>query len=358
MRCGKPVRVLLGVLLTLAAVLVFGGTASAQDDTNKAAARRLAEEGAELYQQQDFAQAHDRFQRAYTLFPAPTLAVWEAKCLEKLDRLIEAEEIYVQVARAELNPTATEPYREAIAEATAGVERLRANIPTILIKLDGADPNDEKVRVLFDGKQLSPALIGVFIPVNPGRHTIAGSVRGGQNDVIAVDAAAGDRKEVTLNLGEPAPPPAVVAAPPVREEPAVAEPPEPTSDSGVESGSSVDWLTTTGWTAIGLGAAGIGIGIGTGLVATERHDFLSANCSPMGDLSTCDPEFQPVIDEFRTLKAASTAGYIAGGVLAAAGVAILVFKPSDSDVSQSVARRGYAWFPWVGGATGGVAGVF
>ena len=54
-------------------------------------ARRLATEAAQRYQAGDYATALDLFTRSAKLYDAPTLRFWQARCLEGLGRLVDAE---------------------------------------------------------------------------------------------------------------------------------------------------------------------------------------------------------------------------------------------------------------------------
>ena len=85
-------RTAIGVLL---GALLWCGSAIAQpasDDGTRNAARTLAEEGDALLAGGDFAGAVDRFSRAWSLVPAPTIGVRWARALASQDKLIAAEE--------------------------------------------------------------------------------------------------------------------------------------------------------------------------------------------------------------------------------------------------------------------------
>jgi hypothetical protein len=106
---------------------------------------------------------------------------------------------------------------------------------------------------------------------------------------------------------------------------------------------------------IGVGGAGIVLGVVTGAMAAGKHGTASSSacasgpCSP-GDFATYTSDR----NSYYTLGTVSTIGFIAGGVLAAGGAALLLFSPK-SDAAAPAA----AWVsPWVGAGSAGVTGRF
>jgi hypothetical protein len=75
-----------------------------------------------------------------------------------------------------------------------------------------------------------------------------------------------------------------------------------------------------GWTAIGGGVAALAFGVTSGVLAADRKSGLDAQC-PEND---CPRSASDDLSAYRTLRTASTIGYVAGGVAAASGLAILV----------------------------------
>ena len=70
--------------------------------SDRAAARELAMQGAQLQQAGNCAEALDRFARAEAIFPAPTNLVHEAQCEAQLGKLVEAADHYRMVVRTPL----------------------------------------------------------------------------------------------------------------------------------------------------------------------------------------------------------------------------------------------------------------
>jgi serine/threonine-protein kinase len=114
-----------------------------------------------------------------------------------------------------------------------------------------------------------------------------------------------------------------------------------TSGSADRGSSSNSWgpLQTAGLVAGGAGLVGIGIGSVFGLmVASDKHN---ANCDPNGYCAS-----GPLSDA-RNHATASTIGFVAGGVLLAAGVTLVIFGPRGATGSVRLA-------PAVAAGSGGV----
>ena len=115
--------------------------ASAQqvDDATRSAARQLATDGSAAYQADDYAQAYDRFNRAYQLVHVPTVGIWAARSLVKLGRWVEASERYLELARAPLAADAPPEHLKAQKEANDERALLMPRIPNVRVLLEGAD---------------------------------------------------------------------------------------------------------------------------------------------------------------------------------------------------------------------------
>src|SRR5690242_3471253 len=110
----------------LFAVALSGPAARADsvDAAARATARKLGTEAVKLFEAGDFAAALDKFNTADSLVPAPTLGLYAARCLVKLDRLVEASERYLAVTRMQLERGAPAVMRKAQADAVTEREKL------------------------------------------------------------------------------------------------------------------------------------------------------------------------------------------------------------------------------------------
>jgi hypothetical protein len=310
------------------------------DDATRNAARELAVQAADAFTKGDYAKAHDLYHRAYSLIPAPTLSLREARSLEKLGRWVEAVEAYVRTTRVALGPDAPEAYRQAVHDAHDGLAKLRPRVPKLKVVLRGGDPGDTSVSL--NGKPMKSALIGVDQPVNPGTHELVASGNG-KRGTARVQLSEGERKSIELELSDdpsatPVPASALEAA---------SGADETRGDSGpTEAGGSPQ--AALGWVGVGVGAAGLGVGVVTGLMATSKHSSAREGCPdgvcPEGSQAADD------LDAFRSLRTISTIGYAVGIVGVAAGVTLLLTAPARADSARVT--------PFVGVGRAGLLGWF
>jgi hypothetical protein len=203
------------------------------------------------------------------------------------------------------------------------------------------------VKVTVDGAPLAETLIGSALPVDPGEHTFtfagAGSALVTQTFVIK-EGVKGRHEAIVL--GGPVPP----APAPRAEQPAspAAPPPAASAEHGLvppppaekPSAGASPWRSV-GWVVGGIGVAGLGVGAVFGLQALSTkssHCDASGTCTPPG--SANDAYRQGTI---------STVSLVAGGVLVAGGLGLLLLAPGGERSSTSVALAVLAG-PSTGGA--------
>lgn len=336
------------MLRRLSLALLFCGAiwpsvarAQAVSDGDKAAARQLAIDGLSALEKKDFAAAADLLARADKLFHAPTVTLGLARAQVGLGKLLAAQELYHRLAHDPLPPNPSEAFIRATDSGRSELSALTPRIPALVIQVRGG----EAARVLLDGVEISSAVLGIKRPVDPGRHVVRVSGRSGAPAEATVTLVEGKVETVTLELslgssGAPEVPEASA--------PRAAAGQAPVAESNGGSGGSV--LKPIGFAAIGVGAAGLVAGAVTaGLTASKRSSLLqqcpSGHCSP-----SQAPALQSDVDSMHTLSTVSTAGFIAGGVLAAAGVVLVVAAPK--------ARAQVGLTPIVGPGFAGLKGSF
>jgi hypothetical protein len=309
------------------------------DDATRSAARQLATEGSAAYQADNFEAAYDNFNRAYQLVHAPTVGIWAARSLAKLNRLVEASERYLEIERAPLAEGAPPEHQKAKDDAAAERKELMARIPNVKVLIQSADPAD--VFVTLNGKVLQSALIGVNNPVDPGKLTIKG-VRGEQVVEATIEIAERQARDVKLQFKAADAPAAA---------PAATEPPPPAAapvavDTGTKGGGS----KTLAFVAMGVGGAGLIVGGAFGLMAMGDKSDLDSACT---DDNRCPSSSEDAIDSYDTKRTISTIGFIGGAVLVGAGV--VLYLTADSGDSRPQQARVGAFFD---GRQAGVVGRF
>ncbi len=296
------------------AFLLASSTARAEDAATTETAVRLSDEASDLFQAGKFADAMDRYERAFALVRRPTLGVRIARCLEKLGRLNESADRYLAVSRmslpADLDPDKAAKQREAIAQAGTERTALMPRIPSIVVNLTGPST----AGVTIDGQPVPRAVFGLQRAADPGAHHI--EARSGA-DVVARDVtlAEGQVQQVALELRMP------VQGP----------------DGNTDHKPSRSPLRTAGYIGIGVGAAGVVLGAVTGAMALSGKSDLEGKCGPQ---LACDPAHKSDADAYNTLRTVSSVGFIAGSALAAAGIVIFIAAPKNAPVTATISPSG------------------
>ena len=322
-------RLLAGELLaaTVAVPLLLAAPASAQpvDDATRAAARKLGSSGLEAFQAHDYATANDKLGRAFRILQAPSLGLWSARALEKLGKLVEAQERYLKVTRLPIVGGDAEVQKKAQAEAAADLASLSPRVPTIVVQVEGASPSD--VTLTIDGGVLSSDLVGEAFPVDPGSHQVVG-VRGAERIEADVLVAESEHKSTALRFGSALAGAAAPGASPPSQAAVAQEPAAGASSSGISQ-------RTVGWVTLGVGAAGLAVGTVTGIIALADRGGLSQggnNCYG----SKCGTAMEDKVDSYNSMRTFSTVGFIAGGVLATTGVVLLLTAPRATSSASLV----------------------
>lgn len=154
-----------------------------------------------------------------------------------------------------------------------------------------------------------------------GTHTLTATSADGKHDRWEVVLSPGKTVEHRFDFGAGA---AAAAAPPAVPPPASA--PSRTADTGTESGGS--GVRTLGFVALGVGAAAVAGGVVTGVLAKGKESDATGQCS--ADM-VCPTAAEADFDSASSLASVSTILFIGGGVLAAAGVGMVVFGGGGSE---------------------------
>jgi hypothetical protein len=317
-----------GVALLLVWVWPIAARAQAVDDATRQAARNLGMSGVEAYQAQDYATASAKLEKAYRALKVPSLGLWSARALVKVDKLIEAGERYQEVQRLDSTGGDRAVQEQARADAAKELEQLSPQIPNLVIAVVGADA--ERTRITIDGVALNTALVGEKRPVNPGQHRIEAS-SGAEAVSGAIQLSLGQTKTFTIRFGAaPAggdPPPA-----PAGTETAHASTPASVTGSG-HSGRS-----TLGFVTIAVGGAGLVLGSVTGALAMVKKSEIDDN--PRCKSNQCAPSELSLVKSYSSLTTISSIGFIAGAVVLTGGVVLVWTAPNDPEQTALIIGPG------------------
>ncbi len=342
----KAARVgeVLAVLVLLSSTAAFGQVV---DDGTRNAARSLAGQAKDAFERRDYENARDLFHRAYTLVPAPTIAVFEARALVKLGRLVEAEEGYMRAVRTSLDAESPEAFRKAVREAEKELGLLQVRVPNVTIVATGPGAQGQGLSIALDGVELKSALLGVATPIDPGEHKLTATPSHGSPVVVAFSIAEKQQKRVEIDI------PLATAESPVPVAGTASKLPAPMAIA--QSGEQADkparsWQRPAAMISAGVGVAGVATGVIAGLVASGKYSKAEAACPHR--MCVDGSAGWDAVQSFRSLRTLSTVGYVVGGVGLAAGVTFFLTAPSARSQSSPSARL------WVGSDGVAVKGAF
>jgi hypothetical protein len=324
------------------ATLAPAGSAFAQpsapsDNANLDVARSVAVSGREAFNAGDYETALSLFRKAYELFPAPTVVLYEARTLEKMGLLLEAVEAYTRTTRTAVPSGSPAQFAEAIAAARSEGDALRDRVPSLVVEVRGVNTNDPGLNVSINGRPIGSEQLAQPQRLNPGTYRVSGAVGGERRTSADVTLVPGQSRRVVLNL--------------------IAQPADPLAAEGAVS-TPVDVAPTSrrgppllAYVAGGVGVAGIGAGVITGLLANGKYNEAERECPD----DQCAPGSPGVdaVDAFRTWRMVSSVSYGVGAAGLAAGVVLWLTASGDEESGQARTLE-----PWGTANTAGIRGTF
>jgi hypothetical protein len=294
--------------------------AGAQDQ--EAAAQLLFKEGRKLMTAGRYEQACSKFEAARKLFTSSGLLLNLADCHERTNRTASAWAEFGDAAYA----AASAGRKRDEDEANRRQAALHDKLSLLSIHADGAT-SDEVIK--RDGVPLDRAAWGVGIPVDPGTHVISAEANGRQTWGGSVEV-----KDPGQTVDVRVPPLEAVPAVAERVAPAAGAPSaepsmsrssaalaEPAKAGAVDHARPGNGQRVAGWV---LGGAGLGTMGASGVLALVANSrFHSAESEGSASRHADSVHAGELAD-------AATVCLVAGGALAAAGVAVWLTAPKAS----------------------------
>lgn len=239
--------------------------------------------------------------QAYALVPAPTIALFEARALVQLKRLVEARGAYVRASSATLSNEAPAAHRDAVRDAEAELAEVERRIPRFRVIESGLGRESAAGVVSIDGRSLSRSAFGSWLRTDPGSHELRFTDESGASSIRLFELREGDAKTLRIDAGS----------------------------------RSTGARRVLGIVSLGVGAAGLGLGVSAGLVAVDAHRDARRRC-PAG---TCVPGSTgaAALERFERYRTASTIGYAVGAAGGVAGAVLLLSSSSPSRPRLAVA---------------------
>jgi len=299
-----------------------GAFAQQDDAATRSAGRKLAQDGVALLQQGKADQASEKLEKAYQLLQVPSVALWSGRALVARGYWVEASERYVEASRLTGFKGDQQVQLQAQQDAARELESLTPRIPTLVIAVVLGQA--ERPVVTLDGKPVPTALLGEEQPVNPGTHQIKLTL-GTKQVSRQVTLAEAEKKHESITLDEPA------------SQASSATPPPPGATPERDEGAKHSGMQRTlGFVALAVGGAGLIVGGVSGGLALGKHSALQDGGQCASD--QCLPGARSDVSSLDTLRAVSTIGFIAGGVLASTGVVLLLTAKPEGTARAAGSR--------------------
>jgi hypothetical protein len=288
------VKTAFAALFAALAVPCYPSTARAQAPTPEARAhaRALADEAANSYAAGQYEHAHQLLGSAFAFVPAPTISLLDARALVQLGRWVEAREAYLRTIASQAPKDAGGLFEKAIADARVELGALEPRIPSLKIKLVGAELGPPP-RISIDGQFVPLERASQPLLLDPKWHWVRVQMQGKKAADEQVSLSEGEQRTLTLELAKP-------------------EAPVPKADP------------QRTWGFISLGAGGIGVVTGAiaGAVAMHAHSQAEDECPERRCLEGSSGA--DALERFRTYRDVSTIGYVAGVAGLGLGAVLLV----------------------------------
>ncbi len=246
------------------------------------------------------------------------------ECYEKQGKLGSAWQQYTTAAQ--LASKQREVARAKTAERQAAA--LRARAATVLLELPEGIAGLPGLAVSVDGKPVPRARWDAGLPVDAGEHEVT----------VAAPGRRRFEKRWTAVNGAPV----KVAVAGMEVDAGAGDGSEGPSDGaggsmGTPGGAAPrPWQLPAGIAVAGAGLAALGVGAALGVLAIDKNG--ASNAGGHCDATGCDDAGFSLRTDARALGNGSTAAFIAGGVLLAGGVVVVLAPRSQKAASGQKAR--------------------
>ena len=315
---GAPLALGFALALSIASTALAAPTAAERET-----ARRLMDEGRARIKANDPAHAIEAFQKAHEIVHVPTTGLALARAHLAAGHLVEARDAALEVGRVPREPGEPAVLDQARRQAKELEAGLKPRIPTVRVKAKGAS------KIAIDEVEVSPALIGEPVAVNPGRHVILARNAEGVEAHGELELAERDVKEIELTFASVASIPEKVKT---TEAPRSVRAPTPAPADDRQAGGRTAFAKGLVYGGFTASAVGLGVGLATGAMTLSRASDLDPQCA--NDI--CAPSARSDLNSARTFATVSTIAFIVSAVGASAGVIGLVLP-------RRTARTTAAW---------------
>lgn len=307
-------------------VLSIAPTASADPESE---AKDLFARGRDLRASGDCAGAVPLFRKAWKIYPNGLGSARNvAECEEQLGHFASAHRAWLDIKRALLTMKEDPKYAGWDKDAEDAAKRLQPKVAVVFVdvivkspKGEGPATESSGVEILMNGENLGPNLVGTPLERDPGQYKVRVQAPYAEPVTQDVVLSAGDSKRLTLRIVQ-TPPEKPVGAPAM-----------------VDTGGG---KRTAGWVLVGVGGAALIGGFVTLIVRGGALSDLESLCGAgVSDSVDCGKRNaaagQDLVDKGKTMSTMSSILLPAGGVLAAAGIGLVIWGSNSKEPAASSA---------------------
>jgi hypothetical protein len=318
-------------------MLCLSGTAGAQPADS---VDELIAKGIELRKRGDDRAALGLFQQAYAATPTPRAAGQLALAEQALGRWVAAERHITEALRSTSDPWVRKNY----SSLTGALQMIQAHLGYVEVTGDppGAD-------VFVDGQPVGRLPLVDPVRVASGSVDVElrapGFVTAGKT--VAVPANGYERVFVVLYRQAPQPPAPVAQSPSMGVASTVAAR-APTEANSGDAVSPSTLRASYKWIVWGAGAIGLGIGAYGAIENGRRTDaFTAAGCrldnqgvAVLATTRAYDTHCNSLKGDYESATTIAVVGFVAGGVLAAAGAVLGLTEPKPTSAGVALQSCG------------------
>lgn len=290
-------------------LVLLASSASTAFAAGKSKGDEAFEKGRSFLAAGDYSGACAAFEESRQLDPAPGTVLNLGICNEKQGKYVDAVEHYKNAALA---------FGKGAASARADAERRASEaerkIALVIVKRSPELPAD--ARISINGRQLKAEELDQPMRIDPGPVELAIDADGFERNIMPVRAESGMQSEAIAVQGARLSTKTVIKT---------------------EVRNGVSPLRTVGFVVGGVGVASLIVGGVTGALAMGQASIYRDACDRQVTPNVCDQRGYDSAQSLKTLAPLSTITLIAGGVLVAAGVTLILVAPKSSTAEKPTA---------------------
>jgi len=331
--CVRLLRIWSFVLLGVLATCAFSSPAYAQGASvlsasaaQKKQAAKEYEAGMKAFEDKNFEDALDAFERSYDVVRSPNSQLMIARTLIELKRYGQAYDALKDAEReAQSVASKDKKYAQTLDAVRTELKDLERKAGFVKISVSGAGEDDHAV---VEGKALKVDQLGEPVAVTPGKVHV-GLVSGGK-EVAAkdVDVQTGATVDVSLS-----PPAEKEGSKEISEEDTkLAEADEQKPQKVEVTTESRSGMRTLAFVAGGVGVAGLATFGIFGLMNNSKFGELEDSCGPN---KVCSGDLKDTADTGKTYQTIANIGLVVGVVGIAGGVTLFILSGKKTEASPA-----------------------